>query len=130
MPLTVRLSFARTWTPRPATTLPWIEAEVPAGTTDASASLATLPVGAALVIVDFGLVSALATRSFVFASEALFSCQFVRSWAGSTARRDVLPRRVGLAAEGDLVVLRVRWPETQAGAGPDDGALAPLRMLL
>ena len=54
MPLTVRLSFARTWTPPPATTLPWIEAEVPAGTTDASASLATLPVGAALVIVDFG----------------------------------------------------------------------------
>jgi hypothetical protein len=26
MPLTVRLSFARTWTPWPATTLPWMEA--------------------------------------------------------------------------------------------------------
>ena len=81
MPVTERLSFARTWTPRPATTvLPaWICAEVPAGTCAASASLATFPVGAALVSVVVGARERVATRLFVFASEALFSCQSARS---------------------------------------------------
>ena len=58
---------------------------MPAGIGVVSASLATFPVGAALVSVDFGLVSALATRLFVIASEALFSCQSARSWPGSSS---------------------------------------------